>query len=143
MTDIGLSEEGISSGRPASDDELYSRERILTVLGRVRRAGGVPLEEKTMRHTACWLRGLALRGYADGALLSDGPAAMETFRESFANPTTRAQYARAIVAYIGGLTDDEFAAEYPDTTRKAIVRLMRDITAEAGKEEKTRRRREV
>jgi hypothetical protein len=122
--------------------EKYTREHFMTILSRVRRSGGIPMEEKTRKHVASWLRGLALRGFVDGKLLSDGPATKDAFR-TFDNPTTRGQYARAIVAYIGGLTDDEFSLEYPDVTRGAVVKLMKDIATEAGRENKARRPAEV
>ena len=122
--------------------ERYSKERILTVLGRVRRAGGIPMEEKTMKHVACWLRGLGLRGLIDGKLLGDASAAKEAYR-TFENPTTRGQYARAVISYIGGLTDDEFSSEYPDIARGDVVRLMKDIITESGKEVKEKRKTET
>jgi hypothetical protein len=132
------SQQEDTSRGDADLQERYSREHIMTVLGRVRRSGGIPMEEKTRKHVACWLRGLALRGYIDGKLLGDTNAAKEAFK-TFENPTTRAAYARAVVTYIGGLTDEEFTAEYPDVTRNAVVRSMKDIAAEAGKESKGQR----
>jgi hypothetical protein len=124
-------------------EQLYSKERILTVLSRVLKPGGIPLDDKIKKHTACWVRGLALRGFADVSLLRDGVAANRAFAEAFSNPPTRGQYARAITTYIGGLTDAEFEMEYPDMTRDHIVRLMKDVTIDAGKEgkeKKTQRR---
>jgi hypothetical protein len=117
-------------------EHLYTRDRILTVFSRVRKAGGIRLDEKVMQHTASWFRTLALRGFADAALLSDATAAKNAFKGSFPNTTTRCQYARAIVTYLGGLTDEDFAAEYPGATREEIVKLMKDIVVEAGKEKR-------
>lgn len=116
--------------------DLYNRERILLVLSRVRKAGGVPMEEKVMQHTASWFRSLALRGFADVSMLHDADGAKSSFRRAFPNTMTRCQYTRAITAYIGGLTDDEFATEYPGTTRAAVVKLMKDIAVDAGKEKR-------
>ena len=119
-------------------NELYSSDRIMTVLERIRRPGGIPMEEKTKKHVAYWLRSLVSRGYLDGKLLSNGVAAKEAYK-TFENATTRGQYARAVIAYIGGLTDDEFATEYPHVTRGDAVKLMKDIIAKGGRETKAQR----
>ncbi|KAJ3026713.1 hypothetical protein HDV00_011643 [Rhizophlyctis rosea] len=113
---------------------LHSRKRVSAILERVTKAGGVPLSSAKKYQYTTWFRTLATRGCATASTVSDPEVAKRAFRESFPNPGTRTHYTRAMLVYIQGLTDEEYAVEYPKTPRHELVQLVNDITREAGME---------
>lgn len=115
-------------------DERYDRERLLEVLSRLRKTGGIPLDEKKKLRVASWFRTLARRNLVECNALVDAQSVSRSYKEAFPNPMSRGQYTRAFLAYIGGLTDEEYEQEYPTIPRGELVQTMWKITLEAGKE---------
>jgi hypothetical protein len=127
-------EAGSTSGN--AEGGLYARQRVLEVLGRVRKTGGLPLSEAQKRQFQQWFRTIAARGHTSVDFFRNADEVSYTYRKAFPNPNSRGQYIRALMMYITGLTDNEFAAEYPGFTREGIANMMRKINAEANRERK-------
>jgi len=115
-----------------SNADLYDRQRIIEILGRLRKTGGMPLDEKKRERVASWFRTLVKRNLVECKDLEDGDAVKRTYKEMFPNAMTRGQYTRSFLSYIGGLTDEEYQKEYPTIERSRLVALFTEITVEAG-----------
>jgi len=129
----------IQSGMQETD-ELHNRERVLTVFGRLRKAGGVPWSETQIKQLAGWFRTLSSRGFTDQGFITDREGVVRTFEKAYANPMTRCQYTRAFLLYLSGLTDEEYKQEYTTVSRADIASLMNDITRRAGVERRSQKK---
>jgi hypothetical protein len=116
------------------DPAPYDRERVMTVLGRVRRMGGLPLTDAQKKQFQGWFRTIAVRGHTTEDFLKDPDYVSKTYRESFPNPMSRGQFIRAFMMYVTGLTNEEFHEEYPSLTRESVTELMKKVNAEANQE---------
>lgn len=115
-------------------DDRYNRERLLEILSRLRKTGGVPLDEKKRLRVASWFRTLIRRNLVECKALEDAHSVSCNYKTAFPNAMTRGQYTRAFLSYIGGLTDEEYQVEYPTIPRGQLVNMMSRITLEAGQE---------
>jgi hypothetical protein len=110
--------------------DLYNRQRLKAIISRVRRPGGLPWGETQVERLVSWFRTLATRGYATNAFLAGNKVCVcQTFTDAYPNLGTRFQYVRAFLNYLQGLTDDEFAVEYPAFTRDQLMSLLNDVKA--------------
>ena len=121
----------------------YDRQHVNEILSRVRGSGGLPLSEKAKEQFHVWLKTLMKRKFNTPEFLSDPDTVLDTYKSNFPNPMTRGQYVRSFLAYISGLTDEEFAVFYPNFPlpegRYTLVSTMRRITTEANSERKMMR----
>jgi len=121
-----------------ANEQLYSRERVTSVIARVRRTGGLPIPARPLDQYQSWFRTLAKRGYVEPDFLRNGDRVRQQFRRDFPNSMTRAQYVRGFLMYLTGLDDAEFAAEFHDLDREGIVRRLQAVSTEANKERRTK-----
>jgi hypothetical protein len=129
----------------ASMNAKYSRERVMSIIARVRRIGGLPMPSRPLDQFQSWFRTLAKRGYTQPDFLRDEELVRQTFRRDFPNTMTRSQYVRGFLMYLTGLNDDEFAVEFPGIDREELVKRLQSVGTEANKErekERPRRRNE-
>lgn len=112
--------------------DVYDRKRIKGILGRLRKPGGLPWNDKQVEQLTTWFRTLANRGYTKSSFFSDPDNVVTTFEAAFTNPMTRCQYTRALLLYLSGLSDAEYEGEYPNIERRNIASILNDITQRAG-----------
>jgi hypothetical protein len=116
-------------------DEMDDKgERVKTILNQVRGRGGVPLSDSHIAQLLKSYKTLEKRGGTSPALVADPDALRKTFRDCFPNPHSRGQYARTFLTVLSGLTDIDFAEEYPRCERADLVRVLRGISTEANRD---------
>lgn len=120
-------------------DGLYHRERLMSILSRVRKGGGLGLTEEKKCQFTTWFRTIATRGYATEEFMKDGKAANEAYKTRFPGPVTRAHYTRSFLVYLEGLTDAEYAKEYPSLPREDLVARITAISQDAWLERKAKK----
>ena len=119
--------------RQRENQDVYDRQRVLAVFDRLRKPGGLRLSDTQKNQKATWFRTLVKRGMVDSEFFSQNKDTVkQAYREAFPNGMTRAQYTRTVISYIGALSDGEYAAEYPTMPREGLVRLVTEITIDAG-----------
>lgn len=111
-----------------SENTLHDRKRVKAVLTKARRPGGVAWSDAQTEQMTSWFRTLVMRGLTNYKLMSDGLSFKSAFEKTFPNRMTRCQYKRTYLAYLSGLTEEEFATEYPDLQRDYVVALLNDVT---------------
>jgi len=82
---------------------------------------------------------LATRGLTKPAVLENLDSAVQGFENSVPNPVSRAQYIRALLNYLSGLTDVEFADEYPTLTRQSLTDTLKMVSRRAGEERRSKK----
>jgi len=114
-------------------------ERLDRSLRRVQTTGGLPMKEKQRKCYMGWLRTLTRRGHLQESFLLDDDAINQTFKIYFPNPVSRAQYLRAILMYLSGLTSDEWQAQYPQLVleRERVILSLKSHITSANKERKS------
>lgn len=117
-------------------DDLYTRERIGNIIGRLRGLGGMPQKTEYTYRLTTWFRTLSMRGLVSAEFLSNPENVISTFNENFPKCTTRSQYAMTFLKYLTALTDKEYKEEYPNIERAEVVALLKGIISEASKERK-------
>jgi len=128
-----------TSTSPPEREDLYSRQRVMTILGRVRRSGGIPLTEEKKSLLTSWFRTLAGRGFVSEDLLTDPERAKAKFKETVPNGSTRTNYTRSFLLYIDGLTDEEYQQEYKNIPRVELVKLINAMTSIAWQDRKAQK----
>lgn len=121
------------------NDQLYSRQRITSILGRVRKSGGLPLTEEKKYLLTSWFRTLAARGFVAEEFFRDPERAKVTFKETVPNGSTRTNYTRSFLVYLEGLSDEEYQEEYPNIPRRELVELINEMTSSAGRDRKAQK----
>jgi len=121
------------------EDARYSKDRILEILSRVRKGGGLALTEEKKRQVTSWFRTIARRGYVTEDFMRDGQRAKTIFKEQFPGPVTRAHYTRSFMIYLEGLSDEEFMQEYPTLSRGDLAATINTISQEAWQERKAKK----
>jgi hypothetical protein len=115
-----------------------AEERLNRALQRVLTTGGLPMDDKQRKSYMGWLRTLARRGHLKESFLMDGDGVGDAFTLYFPNPVSRAQYIRAILIYLSGLTVDEWQKEYPQlySQRETLIRSLKGYITSANQERK-------
>ena len=115
-------------------DLSFDDTKVSAVLARVTGSGGLPLTDYHQRRMLSWYRTLFKRGLTKVDLILDFEKVSAGYKRAFPNANTRAQHIRGFLAYVSGLNQDEFSAEFPGTDRRSVVETMRKVNSEAIKE---------
>ena len=118
------------------DTDLYSRDRISSVMARSRSAGGIAQTAQYTRQLTSWFCMLTKKGHTVPKFLADHEVAMQTFTDSYPNPSTRGQYILSFMKYLAALSDDEFQNEFTDLKREEIVALLQNVIRGVSKQRK-------
>lgn len=124
ITDEGTRREPTMETFPPHID----RQHVRTVLERVRLPGGVPATEAYIGKLSTWFRTLGSRGWTTAEFMKRPDEVRATFREGFPNVATRRQFIMSFLKYLSGLTDEEYASEYPNMDRQKHVELLHSVT---------------
>ena len=120
-------------------EELHSKDRVKSIMARSRSAGGLEQTAQYTRQLTSWFCILAKKGHTAPAFLANHEMAMQTFTESYPNPSTRGQYILSFMKYLAALSDDEFQTEFADLKREEIVALLQSVIRGVSKQRKETR----
>jgi len=116
----------------SSERANYDRDRVKGVISRVRRTGGLPWGPAQIETLTSWFRTLVARGLTNEEVFAQEGVAISEFSNAFPNPVSRAQYVRAFLNYLSGLTDEEFSHEYTVMSRDELVNQLKTVSYQAN-----------